>query len=124
MDMATGRIVTQISHDRRLTLHFKFEQYDRYLTGRRFAEKYRSYGEFGSFTLLFVTLNPQRVENLRAALSDLPTDLAPYYRFGVFDEVLSDFLGTVWHSRLPTDEERYGLGTVEIQRELMMAAAR
>jgi hypothetical protein len=29
MDMATERIVTQISHDRRLTLHFKFEQYDR-----------------------------------------------------------------------------------------------
>jgi protein involved in plasmid replication-relaxation len=38
MDMATERIVTRISHDRRLTLRFKIEQYDRYLTGGRFAQ--------------------------------------------------------------------------------------
>src|SRR3954465_7145983 len=40
MDMATERIVTQISHDRRLTLRYKIEQYDRYLTGGRFATTY------------------------------------------------------------------------------------
>jgi hypothetical protein len=54
MDMATERIVTRISHDRRLTLRFKIEQYDRYLTSGRFAQTYAAYGQFRHFTL-FVT---------------------------------------------------------------------
>jgi hypothetical protein len=53
--MATERIVTRISHDRRLTLRSKIEQYDRYLTSGRFAKTYAAYGEFRHFTLLFVT---------------------------------------------------------------------
>ena len=56
MDMATERIVTKISHDRRLTLRFRMEQYDRYLTGGRFARTYAAHGEFRYFTLLFVTV--------------------------------------------------------------------
>jgi hypothetical protein len=70
MDMATERIVTQISHDRRLTLHFKFEQYDRYLRSRRFAQTYTEYGTFRNFTLLFVTFGQERIENIRKRCSD------------------------------------------------------
>ena len=44
MDMATERIVTRITHDRRVTLRYKIEQYDRYLTGGRFAETYKGCG--------------------------------------------------------------------------------
>ena len=37
MDMGTERIVTRISRDPRITLHFKMQQYDRYLQSGRFA---------------------------------------------------------------------------------------
>jgi hypothetical protein len=75
MDMATERIVTQISHDRRITLRYKIEQYDRYLTGGRFAQSYAAYGEFGHFTLLFVTYGEERIDNIRRAMADLPAEL-------------------------------------------------
>jgi len=109
MDMATERIVTKISNDKRLTLRFKFEQYDRYLQSRRFAETYANYGTFNNFTLLFVTLKQERVDNIREALSDLPSEFAAFYRLAVFEAVIEDFLGEVWQSRLATDEKRYRL---------------
>jgi hypothetical protein len=109
MDMATERIVTQISHDRRLTLHFKFEQYDRYLRSRRFARTYAEWGTFRNFTLLFVTFGEERIGNIRRALADLPAELHPYYRFATFAEAQADFLGPIWRSRSPEDAERYRL---------------
>jgi hypothetical protein len=101
MDMATERIVTRISHDRRLTLRFKIEQYDRYLTGGRFAKTYAGYGEFRHFTLLFVTYGQERIDNIRAAVADLPAELHAYYRFAIFEAAEADFLGPVWKSRSP-----------------------
>jgi hypothetical protein len=80
MDMATERIVTQITHDRRVTLRYKIEQYDRYLTGGRFAETYAAQGEFRHFTLVFVTYGEERVDNIRRAMADLPEELHAYYR--------------------------------------------
>jgi hypothetical protein len=109
MDMATERIVTQISHDRRLTLRFKFEQYDRYLRSRRFAQTYAAYGNFRNFTLLFVTFGEERIANIRRALSDLPAELHPYYRFATFEEAQANFLGQTWRSRSPEDAQRYML---------------
>ena len=107
--MVTERIVTRISNDRRLTLRFRVEQYDRYLTGRRFAATYAPWGAFRNFTLLFVTLGRERVENVRAALADLPAELHPYYRFATFEEAQADFLGPVWLGRSPGDDTRYRL---------------
>ena len=109
MDMATERIVTQISHDRRLTLRFKIEQYDRYLTGGRFAETYKQHGEFRHFTLLFVTDGEERIYNIRRALADLPAELAAFYRFTTFAQARGDFLGPVWQSRLLSDTTAYAL---------------
>jgi hypothetical protein len=109
MDMATERIITKISNDKRMTLRFKFEQYDRYLQSRRFSQTYATYGAFNNFTLLFVTLKQERVDNLREALTDLPAEFSAFYRLAVFDRVVEDFLGEVWQSRLSTDERRYRL---------------
>jgi protein involved in plasmid replication-relaxation len=109
MDMATERIVTQISHDRRMTLRFKFEQYDRYLQSRRFAETYAEYGEFRNFILLFVTFGQERVSNIRGALADLPAELHPFYRFATFEDAQGDFLGAIWLSRSPEDTGKYML---------------
>jgi Replication-relaxation len=107
MDMATERILTQITQDKRLTLRHKIEQYDRYLTGGRFAQTYARFGEFRFFTLLFVTLSDERISNILHALADLPAELHAYYRFSTFERAKADFLGPHWRSRSPTDPERY-----------------
>ena len=101
--------MTRISHDRRLALRFKIERYDRYLTGGRFAATYAPLGQFRSFTLLFVTFGQERIDNIRQAVGDLPAELHPYYRFVTFEEAKADFLGPVWKSRSPGDEERHML---------------
>ena len=87
----------------------QIEQYDRYLTSGRFAATYAPWGPFRSFTLLFVTFGQERVENIRAALSDLPRELHAFHRFATFEEASADFLGPVWNSRSPGDERRYTL---------------
>jgi hypothetical protein len=109
MDMSTERIITKISNDKRMTLRFKFEQYDRYLQSRRFAETYAHYGTFTNFTLLFVTLKQEQIDNICEAVSDLPEQLHVFYRLAVFDRVVEDFLGAVWQSRLATDQKWYRL---------------
>jgi hypothetical protein len=109
MDMATERIVTQISHDRRITLRYKIEQYDRYLTGGRFAQTYAPYGEFGHFTLLFVTYGEERIDNIRRAMADLPAELHPYYRFSTFEAAAANFLDAVWKARDISDTQLYPL---------------
>ena len=109
MDMATERIVTQISHDRRITLRYKIEQYDRYLTGGRFARTYAAYGEFGYFTLLFVTYGEERIENIRRAMADLPAELHAYYRFSTFEAAQANFLDAIWKGRAVSDNGLYPL---------------
>jgi hypothetical protein len=90
-------------------VRLKFEQYDRYLTGGRFALTYAPYGEFRSLTLLFVTYGAERTENIRAAVSDLPGRLQPYYRLTTFGQGVTDFLGSVWKSRDLSDTVTYAL---------------
>jgi prolyl oligopeptidase PreP (S9A serine peptidase family) len=109
MDMATERIVTKISHDRRVTLRFRMEQYDRYLQSLRYAQTYAAYGDFRHFTLLFVTVGEERLKHVRAAFADLPEELHDYYRFATFEEAQADFLGPVWLSRALDDTQRHRL---------------
>lgn len=109
MDMGTERIVSAITRDRRITLHHRITQYDRYLQGGRFAHSYANFGEFRFFTLLFVTFGEQRVDNIRRQMHDLPAALAPYYRFTTFELACRDFLGPVWKSRSLSDDQRHPL---------------
>ena len=109
MDMATERIITGSLAGNQTTLHRKFSQYDRYLKSLRFGKTYAEYGEFRSFTMLFVTTIETRIENIRRELSDFPADSARYYRLSTFDDAMENFLGAVWHSRLPSDTTRYPL---------------
>ena len=109
MDMATERIIDRISFENRSSLHRKMAQYDRYLEGGRFAKTYAPYGKFRSFTLLFITLNWQRIENIREELQDLSETLADYYRFTTLDMALEDLFGKIWKSRLFTDGAYYQL---------------
>ncbi len=109
MDMATERIVSHITRDSRVTLHYKISQYDRYLQSLRYRQTYAAYGEFRFFTLCFVTLGEQRIENIRRELGNLPQELAAYYRFTTFDAAMGDFFAPIWKSRLLSDATVYPL---------------
>jgi hypothetical protein len=109
MDMATERIVSRITRDDRITLHHKISQYDRYLKSLRYTQTYAPYGEFRFFTLLFVTIGEQRVENVRREMHDLPAELAAYYRFTTYEQAMRDFLGSIWKSRSLSDTGLYPL---------------
>jgi Replication-relaxation len=114
MDMATERISSFLLRNRTATLHYKFEQYDRYLKGMRYSHTYAEYGDFRSFILLFVTLNETRIENIRRELQDLPEELSAYYRFTTFDAAMEDVLGAIWQSRQLSDTTRYPLVREEV----------
>jgi hypothetical protein len=109
MDMSTERIVSYITRDNRLTLYHKISQYDRYLQSLRYRQTYAAYGDFRFFTLVFVTLSAQRIENIRREMHTLPADLAPYYRLSTYELAMSDFLGAIWKSRLLSDTTVYPL---------------
>jgi hypothetical protein len=109
MDMATERITTSFIGNKQTVLHHKFSQYDRYLKSFRYTQTYAPYGDYRSFTMLFVTLQEARIENIRRELNDLPPELAVYYRLTTFDEAMEDFLGAIWTSRSLTDVSVYPL---------------
>lgn len=109
MDMGSERIVSKLPRDKHTTLHHKLEQYDRYLKSLRYSETYADYGDFRSFTLLFVTLSAERMGNIRRSVRDLDADLSPYYRFTTFDEAMGDLLGPIWKLRSLADNKYYSL---------------
>jgi hypothetical protein len=109
MDMGSERIVSHQPRDHRITLHYKLAQYDRYLKSLRYCETYGEYGEFRSFTLLFVTMSSERMGHILRHVQDLPVELSPYYRFTTFDEAMGDLFGPIWKSRSVADGERYCL---------------
>lgn len=109
MDMATETIVNRITRDKRVTIYNKMLQYDRYLQSLRYNETYASLGEFRFFTLLFVTVQTERLENIRRSAQNLPDNLSQYYRFATYERAMQDFLGPIWVSRDPTDPNVYPL---------------
>jgi hypothetical protein len=109
MDMATERIVSFITRDSRITLLHKIKQYDRYLQNMRYRQTYAPFGDFRHFTLLFVTLGEERIDNIRRELQVLPKELASYYRFATYEQAMGDFLGKIWKSRLLSDPQIYPL---------------
>jgi hypothetical protein len=109
VDMATERIKSHLLRNHKATLHHKFSQYDRYLNSLRYTQKYQEYGEFRAFTMLLVTLQAARIENIRRECNDLPRNLAGYYRLSTFDAAMGDFLSAIWQSRLLSDTTNYPL---------------
>jgi hypothetical protein len=70
-----------------------------------YRETYAPYGDFRFFTLLFVTLNKERVEHICESTRDLPVQLAQYYRLTTYSQAMGDFLGQIWVSRSPSDTQ-------------------
>ena len=109
MDMGTERITSKLPHGKRFSIHHKMIQYDRYLTGNRYKEKYKEWGEFTFFTLLFITTTVVRRDNMRREMQDLPPELHPYYRFNISETVSADFFNDEWRARSITDDTGYRL---------------
>ena len=114
MDMATERIITLSRTSQQTSLKRKFSQYDRYLRSSRYAQKYKQYGDFGYFTMLFVTFGEERVQHIRRETRDLATELDDYYRLTTFDKAMHDFLAGHWLSRALTDTTVYPLVREEV----------
>ncbi|MFL6352298.1 MAG: hypothetical protein ACJ74Z_10680, partial [Bryobacteraceae bacterium] len=117
-DMGTERIITASLVSRQTTLHRKFSQYDRYLKSFRYTKTYQAYGDFRSFTMLFVTLQAARIENIRRELEDIPQDVARYYRLTTFAQAMGDFLGAIWQSRALSDTRHYPLVREEVRESV------
>jgi hypothetical protein len=64
--------------------------------------------------MLLVTLYEARIENIRRELSDLPQELAKYYRLTTFESAMGDFLGAIWQSRSIADTTYYPLVREEV----------
>ena len=109
IDMGTERITSKLPHGKRFSILHKMVQYDRYLMGQRFSEKYKAWGEFDFFTLLFITTTSTRRDNMRRAMQDLPPNLHAYYRFNVLQTVFADFFNNEWSARSITDDAGYRL---------------
>jgi len=87
----------------------KFQLYEQYLTGGRFADTYASHGDFQFFTLLFVTTTAQRIENTRRAAQRLTERLHPYFKLATHEEAQQHLLAPIWWSRDVHDPIRGGL---------------
>jgi hypothetical protein len=109
MDMGTERIVSQITRDKRISLFYKLIQYDRYLQGMRYRQTYAAFGDFRFFTLLFITIGEQRIENIRREMARLPPEFSDYYRLTTYERAMGDFFSPIWKSRLFSDTGTYGL---------------
>lgn len=113
MDMGTERVSVRGSADRRATIMAKFEQYDRYLSSGRFAKKFGEHGDFRSFTLLFVTIGRERIDNIIKEAAQLSPRLHGYYRLTMFQEAITNFLGSIWKSRDERDTVTHALVQTE-----------
>ena len=91
----------------------KFQQYDRYLASGRFAQKFGEYGDFRSFTLLFVTTGRERIDNISKEATRLSPRLHGYYRLTTFQEAITNFLGFIWKSRDAGDTVTHALVRTE-----------
>jgi hypothetical protein len=109
MDMGTERVIAPASRDPRATIRGKFVSYDRYLSSGRFVRTYSSYGDFSFFVLLFIALSAERIDNIRAAVSDLQQNFHAYYYLTTLAAVEEDFLGPIWKSRDQKDTVLHAL---------------
>ncbi len=82
----------------------KFQLFERYLTGGRFAQRYSDLGEFQFFTLLFVTTTETRIANTRHVCSALSPALHPYFKLATIEDVRDRFLEPIWWGRDAIDD--------------------
>ena len=66
----------------------------------RYRQTYAAFGDFRFFTLLFITIGEQRIENIRREMQRLPSEFSDYYRLTTYERAMGDFFSPIWKSRL------------------------
>lgn len=101
-DRGTERITTEARAT--YSILQKFEKYERYLRGGRFAATYAPLGAFRFATVLFATTTPARIDAIRAAAAELDATLHGYFWLAPFEAAKQDFFGCGWLSRDPQNQ--------------------
>ena len=109
MDMGTETIVSEIIGKETNSLYRRMRNYDIYLENHNYADKYKKYGDFDQFFLLFITTSEKRVEALRRKFASLSDDLHDYYFFNVYDNVKNNFFCKTWKTRSVKDTNLHEL---------------
>ena len=109
LDMGTEGIVSRIEANADRSLVNKFEKYEYYLGGQKYADKYREWGDFDCFILLFVTTTAARVDNIRGKLKGLDEDFDEYFLFNTIESVKDNFFRKDWKSRSISDNTLYSV---------------
>ena len=107
MDMGTERIISRVTKQTTSPLYERMKKYDRYLMSLSYADKYRQYGKFDHFVVLFITVSVERMESLRKKLFDLPDELHQYYLFSSYDDIMNNFFHKQWKARAINDNHNY-----------------
>jgi hypothetical protein len=109
VDMGTETIQSIITKNPKFTLYNRMKQYDEYLKSRKYEKKYKKWGKFNNFRLLFITTSTERVENIRRKTFDLNPETTKFYMFNTHEIVSEDFFNNKWRIRSVEDNKFYGI---------------
>ncbi len=109
VDLGTETQSSAVAEHVRSSFKHKIEQYDRYLAGGRYRDRYKAWGEFRYFTVLIITNSDGRLRNMRRVLSELPDRLHQYYRLSTLDRVCGNLFHSEWCGRNENDHNTYRL---------------
>jgi len=109
MDMGTETIQSIITKNPKFTLYNRMKKYDRYLEKERYKKKYKAWGNFENFRLLFITTTDERVENIRKKIFDLDITKTQFYMFNTHDKITKNFFNNQWKKRAIDDDGFYSI---------------
>jgi len=109
IDRGTERITTKVAGLKAYSLSQKMITYEEYLTSGEYQKKYKKYGDFNYFQMLFITTSDTRVLNIKNSLK-LNLELEEYFYLSTLEVVKShNFFSNIWQRRNINDNKKYNL---------------
>ena len=87
----------------------KFKAYDHYLKTRGFRAKYRPWGRFEAFLLLFVTTTKARIDRIIGRTTDKLGQIKSLILFTTHEALVTDPLGKIWWDMNGDTQSLFGL---------------
>lgn len=110
IDQGTERITSRIAGLKSYTLQEKLIKYDEYLQSGAYSQKYREYGDFDHFSMLFITNSVERLTNIKKSSANTKSDFDNYYFFSTFEQLhCNSFFAEIWQNRAPGDSRLISL---------------
>lgn len=108
-DMGTEGASTKSATN--ISLTAKLKAYGQYLKARSFQTKYRSWGRFEAFMLLFVTTTNARIDRIIAKTRDKLRQIKSLIFFTTHEAIAADPLGAIWWNINGELQNLFGPGT-------------